>query len=488
MLVSPSTIVCNAICSEMTLMMNIYKYLQAKRCIVRNRERLWRKYLLDHLWLAFKIERNKYNKMLKEVKEAFISADILSNGQDIKYLYNVVTNLSGVRKENLMPPAESDHLLAEEFADFFIEKINKIQEELDQYDLYEPIAAEAITARESYLPLSRLEVKKLVMEMKAKMNELDLLPAKFLKENIEKFIGLLANIVNISLESGVFAKEWKMALLHSLLKKVGCDAIKSNFQPVSNLSFISHLVEKAAIGSDSLWVMEQQQATILVIMDLSAAFDTVHHDILLSVLNRRFGFQGNILNWVETYLHPRNFKVCIGDAKSDFRQLRQSVPQGSVGGPILFNFYCSTITSVIKEESEIELGTFADDHNLRRTFKPSLLDKEKEALNAVEMSLDNIIEGMNMNCLKINPAKTELMYIASRWQIRKCVENSIRVCANMVEGSARVKLLGTWLNEHLSFEYHIVQKCKNAMLSVRCYQFCCGFFMHYHECSFLRLW
>ena len=74
-----------------------------------------------------------------------------------------------------------------------------------------------------------MEVKKLVMEMKAKMNELDLLPAKFLKENIEKFIGLSANIVNIPLESGVFAKEWKMALLHPLMKKVGLKAIKSNF-------------------------------------------------------------------------------------------------------------------------------------------------------------------------------------------------------------------------------------------------------------------
>ena len=73
--------------------------------------------------------------------------------------------------------------------------------------------------------------------------------------------------------------------------------------------------------NDSLWAMEQQQATILVIMDLSAAFNMVHYDLLLSVLNRRFGFQGNIMNWVETYLHPRNFKVCIGDAKSYFRQL-----------------------------------------------------------------------------------------------------------------------------------------------------------------------
>ena len=82
--------------------------------------------------------------------------------------------------------------------------------------------------------------------------------------------------------------------------------------------------------------MEQQQPTILVIMDLSAPFNMIHHDILLSVLNKGFGFQGTILNWVESYLHPRHFKLCTGDTKSDMRQLKQSVPQGSLGGPNLF--------------------------------------------------------------------------------------------------------------------------------------------------------
>ena len=179
--------------------------------------------------------------------------------------------------------------------------------------------------------------------------------------------------------------------------------------------------------------MEQQQATIVIITDLSAAFNMVNHDILLSVLNKRFGPQGKILKWTETYLHPRNFTLCIGDAKCGVRQLKQSVPQGSVGGPILFNFYHSTITLVIDKGCEIELGTFADDHNLRKMFIQALPDNEKEALKVMEMSLDNIIEWMNMNHLKINPTKTELMYIASRGQIMKGVENSIRVGADRVE-------------------------------------------------------
>ena len=300
----------------------------------------------NHSWIAFKIERNRYNRMLKEAKDTFISQDILSYKNDIKYLYKAVTNLSGVRKENPMPLTESDQLLAEEFADFFIGKIDKTQEELHHFELYEPTTNDQVVARQSFLPITASDVKNLVRNMKLKTNELDLLPVTFIKENIGKFVDLLANIVNISLLSGVFAKEWKTALLHPLIKKSGLDVINSNYRPISNLSFISQLVEKVAINqlvqhadyhdltshhqaaykknhicetsllrltNDALWAMEQQQATILVVTDLSAAFDTVNHDILLSVLEKRFGLQGNILNWVEAYLHPRNFKVCMGD-------------------------------------------------------------------------------------------------------------------------------------------------------------------------------
>ena len=207
----------------------IVKNYKLKDVLLRNRERLWRKHLQDHLWLAFKIERNRYNKMLKEAKEAFISEDIVSHRNDIKYLYKIVMNLSGVRKENPMPPAESDQLLAEAFADFFIEKINKIQENLDHFDLYDPTTIKQITPRQSFLPITAFEVKKLVMDMKPKTNDLDLLPVTFIKDNIEKFVGLLVNIVNISLQLGVFANEWKMALLHPLIKKAGLDVIKSNY-------------------------------------------------------------------------------------------------------------------------------------------------------------------------------------------------------------------------------------------------------------------
>ena len=141
------------------------------------------------------------------------------------------------------------------------------------------------------------------------------------------------------------------------------------------------------------------------------------------------------------------------------------MPQGSAGGPILFNFYCSTITSVIPDDLDIDLGAFADDHNQRKTFQLSVPNIRKRLLTDMELCLDSIITWMNINQLKINPTKTKLIYIACKWQITKCTEN-LRFGTDMVERSAIIKLLGTWLDKHLSFEYHITQKCKNAMLSI----------------------
>ena len=92
------------------------------------------------------------------------------------------------------------------------------------------------------------------------------------------------------------------------------------------------------------------------------------------------------------------------------RQLNQSVPQGPARGPILFNFYCSTITSVIPDDLDIDIGAFANDHNLRKTFQPSVPNSEKDSLTDMELCLDSTITWMNKNWLKINPTKTAYVH------------------------------------------------------------------------------
>ena len=178
---------------------------------------------------------------------------------------------------------------------------------------------------------------------------LDAIPTRTLKQVLNAVIEPITRIVNVSLENGIFASKWKTAIVHPILKKAGLDLILSKFKPVSNLSFISKVVEKLVlvqfnkhcsihrlipyyqsayranyscetaltkIVNDILWDMEHQKVTSCVAIDLSTAFDTVDHNILLSVLEKRFGVQGTCLDWFRSYLNSRFCMVRIRNALS----------------------------------------------------------------------------------------------------------------------------------------------------------------------------
>ena len=92
--------------------------------------------------------------------------------------------------------------------------------------------------------------------------------------------------------------------------------------------------------------------TALVLLDLSAAFDTIDHDTLLSRLSARFGFAGSVLKWFRSYLQDRFQSVKIG------------IPQGSVLGPLLFSFYTTPLGQVIRKYTGVKYHFYADNTQL----------------------------------------------------------------------------------------------------------------------------
>ena len=169
-------------------------------------------------------------------------------------------------------------------------------------------------------------MEKLIKGMSTKSCELDAMPTNILKNDIilKKILPVITKLINLSLQQGVFAKEWKISIVRPTLKKIGLELLLNNDRPVSNLSFLSKLLEKAAlvqlmehccsndllpdyqsayrvgyscetalvkIFNDILWKTEKQEVTALAPIDLSAAFDTVDYDILLDVLSMHFGIE-----------------------------------------------------------------------------------------------------------------------------------------------------------------------------------------------------
>ena len=207
-------------------------------------------------------------------------------------------------------------------------------------------------------------------------------------------------------------------------------------------------------------------APSLVAIDLSAAFDTVDHDILLDVMNKCFGVEGDALRWCESYLRPRQFHVQIKDACSRPCDLQFSVPQGSAAGPILYTAYASTMRYIIPEFGT-NISGYADDHVLYNTFPAGNSEAEHDTLRRQERCLESIKTWMSENRLQMNDTKTEFILFGHRAQLSKCECTSLRIGDCSVDKTEGMKYLGIWIDNELTFKKHIVRKARLASLNLR---------------------
>ena len=156
-----------------------------------------------------------------------------------KILFSLINTMPGSRKSNPLPPSTSDEELAEEFATFFMNKIKKIRDALDTHPKFKPSQQNTSKSFDNFNRLPEDEVEKITMSMPSISCKLDVLPTKVLKEIIKILFPLLTKIINLSLSEGLFVKEWKVAIICPLHKKLGLDLISKNYKPVSNLPFLS---------------------------------------------------------------------------------------------------------------------------------------------------------------------------------------------------------------------------------------------------------
>ena len=159
-----------------------------------------------------------------------------------------------------------------------------------------------------------------------------------------------------------------------------------------NFSCETALIE---LVDNILWGFEFSRNTAKISLDLSAAFDTVDHSILLQVLKSRFGLHDTVLNWFCTYLSSRSCVVCIEGSKSEPSHLPFSVPQGSVAGPYLYLAYASTLHEAIP--SGLYLHGFADDHAIKISYPAGDELHELAAAEALEDASKDIGSWMAKN-------------------------------------------------------------------------------------------
>ena len=376
----------------------------------------------------------------------------------------------------MLPPHSDSLQLANDFGDYFYRKITLIQEEIQQCNIPPPsFTVPCPSSLHNRLKtVTQDDVSKLITSSSNATCRLDPAPTWLLKDCVNELSPIFTRIINFSLTSGSVPSVWKSALVVPRLKKTGLELTFNNFRPVSNLSLISKVGEKVVIPqildhfrehaplpshqsayrqhhstetallkvhNDILLNMDEQKVTLLVFLDLKAAFDTISHVTMKNILENDFGFRDTSLQWIISFLTDRKQHVVIPKSTSKPFDLSSGVPQGSCLGPILFIMYASRLFHVIDKHLPDAQG-YADDTQLYLSFRPDSTSSQEEALRALEDCIADIRAWMVNHQLKLNDNNTEFIIIGSPHQLSKVRMDSINVGLSEIKSASSLRDLG----------------------------------------------
>ena len=359
---------------------------------------------LEKCWKRDKTSTEKYEQFHKQQRTVsnlmdlaeckFFLNKIIENKSNYKEVYNVCNQLLGRNKDLPLPPICTNKELADRFNTFFTDKITKIRHGLENkiQELGRPpnFVADTLNVTTEKLDMFTImtpeHVECIIKQVPLKSCESDPILMDLLRDILPSVLNIVTDIINGSLQQGVFPDAFKESLVKPLLKKANLDLVYKNYRPVSNLQFISKLIERVAaeqlvdhvnrnnlmeanqsayrefhstetalvkVREDILKAIDNKEIMCLVLLDLLAAFNVIDHHKLLARMELRFGLSGTVLNWIKSYITGRSQKVVIGDlnsngAESGSTKLDQGVPQGSVLGPICFTWYTCPLGDICR--------------------------------------------------------------------------------------------------------------------------------------------
>jgi hypothetical protein len=463
----------------------------------RRLERKWKSTGLETVRIAYRAACRTANRLINESRRAFYACRVNESSHDPRALWRCVKGLLHSNKSSITHESG----MSAKFSAFFNEKINKakakvslLRAQLAPFTLNQLIRT-SDTLLDILAETSVSEVSKLITNLSNKTSPLDYIHTSVLKSCSDVIAPLIVHLANLSFREGRFPDRFKTAQVTPLIKKDGLDANDpANYRPISNLNTISKIIERlclarltphiAATGHfnplqsayrkhhstetallkilDDLYrIIDDRRSAVLVGLDLSAAFDTIEHDILIERLRSVFGVTGIALRWVETYLRKREQYVMAGGERSASSQCEHGVPQGSVLGPFLFSVYVSPIADVITSHG-VQFHQYADDTQLYIAAKS---DSDIKTLEECTLA---VRDWFTSNGMLLNPDKSEVLLVARKSNAAKFAGGTgINVAGSRIAYSVQLKSLGVTLDKDLKFDQHVGNIVKASNFNIR---------------------
>ncbi len=329
-----------------------------------------------------------------------------------------------------------------------------------------------------FTPTGPNEVREIINSFKTKKSKGDDgISMHLLKQLSEPCSLPLALIINMSLEHGIVPDAMKLARVIPIYKAKSKEEF-INYRPISLLSNISKVLEKIVhkrlysfltkhnilnekqygfrpkhstvdaiteFISDVLPSLDRKHKCLSVYLDLSKAFDTINHAILLEKL-QYYGIRGRALEWFRSYLVQRRQYVNYMGVNSTTQTIVYGVPQGSVLGPLLFILYSNDIPHAVEHCKSI---LFADDTTVYLTG-----ENLQTMYGQVNADLKSLNDWFRANQLSVNPTKTKYIVFAKHVNIAND-DQFLHIENDRLERVQTTKFLGVFIDEHLTWKHHI---------------------------------
>ena len=395
--------------------------------------------------------------------------------------------------------------IADAMNEFFVDKIAKLKKEprneedplreLKRYLASKPPPVEGFKFKE----LQDHEILKLIKRLKGKKSSgLDWICGYSLKIAAELLLPQLKVLVNLSFRHGKFYSKWKKTKVLPGFKNKGSKFDAKFYRPISNLSEVSKIPEMAAhdqlyqyLNENSLlhpdhhgflkhrstttalqqlmdiWLKAAENGKIsaAVLLDLSAGFDVINHQILLAKL-KEYGLDNLALSWFEDYLHQRSQCVQIESKLSSFLDVLWGVPQGSILGPLLFVIFINELPDTIKverPEEEASNDATEDDHVVvyADDNTPTASAEDPYQLQSrIQAIADIVTNWFSRNDMLVSSEKTKLLFIGTQQNRSHKIEGPnftpiLNVCGEDVSVTKSEKLLGLVINDTMTWKTHL---------------------------------
>ena len=457
-------------------------------------------------WEQYRIQRNRTTLIRRQsIKNYLIEK---CSGKQDKTFYKTIRPLINTKAVTTYPTQlmENDELIKEEceianvmnlyFTDIAVhigDPINEYDNVLNDDEFIEKCVErykdhESVqkikekhpgSVKFSFQEIKTDDIKRLFQNIDvSKSTGFDLIPPKILKLSAKNISTPITILVNEMFRDCCFPDMLKCAEIGPVHKK---DSVldKSNYRPLSVLTSLSKLFEKCinhqlTKAGNSIFCttlsayrqnhstqhvmlqlienikqnLDKKLATGLVLMDLSKAFDCLNHDFIIAKL-QAYNFSKDSIKLISSYLRNRKQRVKIGNTRSDWQIIKKGVPQGSVVGPTIFNYFLNDLFML---EDDYKIANYADDNSIWASApsKVLLIDKLSKATSIA-------IRWFTLNSLQANPHKFQFIVYG------RAVSDEILVVNNVtIENSKVVKLLGVNLDQELNFKEHVKTICRKA--------------------------